>query len=51
MYSGHACLSTAAFPHYYTDPDATSGNGGGAPQLCIIGRICHRCTGCVATAT
>jgi len=38
MYIGHGrlcvclsmCLSLAAFPHYYTDPDVTWGNGRGA---------------------
>ena len=39
MYIGHArlsvclsvCLSLAAFPHYFTDPDVTWENGSGAP--------------------
>ena len=45
------CLSAAARPHYCTDPDVTWGNGRGCPQLCTIGRICNRCTGCVAMTT
>ena len=27
------CLSLAAFPHYYTDPDVTWGNGKGCPLV------------------
>jgi len=62
MYCGHArlcvylsvclsvCLSAAACPHYSTDPDVTWGVVGDAPQF-TIGRICNRCTGCVAMAT
>jgi len=37
MYSGHGCLSVclslAAFPHYCTDPDVTSGNDRGCPVV------------------
>jgi len=37
MYIGHGrlcvCLSLAAFPHYYTDPDVTWGNGRGSPVV------------------
>ena len=37
MYIGHArlcvCLSLVAFPHYYTDPDVTWGNGSGCPLV------------------
>ena len=56
MYCGHArlcvCLSAAACLHYCTDPDVTWRTGiGDAPYLCTIGRICNRCTGCVAMAT
>jgi len=59
MYSGHArlsvcvsvCLSAAACPHYCTDRDVTWRSGRDASQLCAIGRICNRCTGCVAMAT
>ena len=45
------CLSTAAWLHYYTDKDVTWWSGRGCPQLCTVGRICNRCTGCVAMAT
>jgi len=59
MYIGHVrlcvhlsvCLSIAACPHYCTDLDVTLGNGGGAPWLCTIGRICNRCTDFVAMTT
>ena len=39
MYIGHGslclcvCLSLAALPHYYTDPDATWGNGSECPLV------------------
>jgi len=40
MYCGHArlcvCLSAAACPHYYTDPDVTWGNGRGCPPSCAL---------------
>jgi len=55
MYCAHArlcvCLSAAACLHYCRDPDVAWGVVGDAPQLCSIGRICNRCTGCVAMAT
>jgi len=51
MYSGHARLSAAPYPHYCTDPDVTWSNGRGAPLVCSIEPICNRCTGCVATVT
>jgi len=47
MCSGHArlcvcvylsvCLSLAACPHYYTDPEVTWGNGRGAPSCALLG--------------
>jgi len=57
MYCGHprmcVCLwlSAAACLHYSMDPDVAGGMVGDARWLCTIGRICNRCTGCVATAT
>ena len=59
MYCGHAhlcvclcvCLSAAACPHYCTDQDVTWGSGRGCPLVVHFGRLCNRCTGCVAMAT
>ena len=59
MYCAHACLcvclsaylSTAACPHYCTDPDVTWGCGRGCPLVVHIGWICNRCMGCFAMAT
>jgi len=55
MYCAHArlcvCLSAAVCQHYCTDPDVTWRSGRGCPELCTIGRICNRRTGCVAMAT
>jgi len=42
MYCGHArlcvcvCLSSAACPHYCTDPDVTWGSGRGCPPSCAL---------------
>jgi len=44
------CLFAAACLHYCTDPDVTWGSGREC-SLCTIGRICNRCTGCIAMAT
>jgi len=33
MYCGHARLSAAACPHYFTDPDVTWGSGRGCPLV------------------
>jgi len=30
------CLSLASFPQYYTDPDISLGNGGGAPSCALL---------------
>jgi len=42
--------SVMEFDLYCTDPDITGEMAGDAP-LCIIGRICNRCTGFVAVTT
>jgi len=59
MFSGHAhlcvCLSVyvrGRMPTLLNGPGCNLGAIiGGAPQLCTIGRICNRCTGCVAMTT
>ena len=46
------CLSvTRRMPTLLHLPDVTWGNGRECPYLCIIKRICNRCTGFVAMAT
>jgi len=47
------CLSAAAYLHYTLlhGLGCNLGSGRGCPQLCTIGRICTRCSGCVAMAT
>jgi len=47
------CLSSAAWPHYCTDPDVTWGSGRGCPLVVHYWADLQsvHCTGCVAMAT
>jgi len=60
MHCGHArlcvclcvCLSVRGrMPTLLHRPGCNLGEWSDAPRLCTIGRICNRCTGCVAMAT
>ena len=62
MYCGHArlcvcvCVSVCVsvrgrMPTLLHGPGCKLGSGRGCLLMCTIGRICNRCTGCVAMAT